>query len=90
MSEADEDAQVEFLVDFWNALVKVRPEFGRLSLKDRRELRGTSIAGTALSIHGAIAVADSLWRNKQDPARRARRPQGHGRRRRPPRRLPQL
>ena len=68
MSEADEDAQAKFLIDFWNALVKVRPEFGRLSLKDRRELRGASIAGTALSIHGAIAIADSLWRNKQDPA----------------------
>jgi hypothetical protein len=68
MSQSDEDAQVRFLIEFWNALVTERPEFGRLSLKDRRDLRGTSIAGTALSIHGAIAVADSLWRNKLDPA----------------------
>jgi hypothetical protein len=68
MGETDEDAQAEFLVGFWNALVKVRPEFGRLSLKDRRDLRGSSLAGTALSVHGVMAVADSLWQGHLDPA----------------------
>jgi hypothetical protein len=65
---AEEQAHVDFLARFWDELVKVRPEFGRLSMSDRRQLRGSSVAGTALSIYGAVAVADSLHRNKLDPA----------------------
>jgi hypothetical protein len=68
LSEDDETRHTDFLARFWGELVKVRPEFGRMSLRDRRELRGTSIAGTALSIHGVIAVADTLFRNDLDPA----------------------
>ncbi len=68
LSDADEARHTDFLARFWGELVKVRPEFGRISLKDRRDLRGTSMAGTALSIHGVIAVADALFRNGINPA----------------------
>lgn len=55
-----------YLADFWNALVQVRPEFGRLNLAERRDLRNTSVAGTALAIHGVIAVADAFY-HSPDP-----------------------
>ena len=48
---------MDYLAKFWNALVKVRPEFGMMGLKDRKALRGTSIAGTARQ-----STASSPWR----------------------------
>jgi hypothetical protein len=68
VNSAEEEAQVKFLVDFWDALVDVRREFGRLGKSDRQALRGTSMAGTALSIHGVIAVADEIYRQDLDAA----------------------
>lgn len=58
------DEQVAFLVRFWDKLVEVRPEFGRVTIDERRNLRGSSIAGSALSIHGVVAVAADIWRTK--------------------------
>jgi len=66
INASEEAAQTQYLVDFWDALVKVRPEFGRLGKSDRQALRGTSMAGTALSIHGVIAVADEVYRQNLD------------------------
>jgi hypothetical protein len=43
-------------------------EFGRLTTERRKQVRGSSIAGTALSVHGLIAVADALFRYGIDPA----------------------
>jgi hypothetical protein len=68
LTEEDEEAQVEFLVEFWDALVAVRPEFGRLTTERRKQVRGSSIAGTALSVHGLIAAADALYQQQIDPA----------------------
>lgn len=62
-------AQAKFLVDFWDALVTVRREFGRLGKADRQALRGSSMAGTALSVHGVIAVADAIYQQNLDPAK---------------------
>jgi len=62
LTEKDEDEQVAYLVRFWDELVRVRPEFGRLPKSGRTELRGQSMAGTALSIHGVIAIAYDLYR----------------------------
>jgi hypothetical protein len=67
LTEEEELAQAGYLVDFWDELVAVRPEFGRLTTDRRRRVRGSSIAGTALSIHGLIAVADVLNRHDIDP-----------------------
>ncbi|AZS39467.1 hypothetical protein CVS54_00775 [Microbacterium oxydans] len=65
---SEEQAQAAFLASFWDALVAVRPEFGRLGKTDRTSLRGTSMAGTALSIHGLIAVASAIYGKELDPA----------------------
>ena len=64
---SEEEEQVKFLVDFWDALVSVRREFGRLGKSDRQALRGSSMAGTALSIHGVIAVASEIYNKSLDP-----------------------
>lgn len=69
LNQPDEANQIQFLADFWNELVKVRPEFGRMSLKDRKAIRGSSVAGTALSIHGVIAVASAMYQDDLDPAK---------------------
>lgn len=61
---ASRDEQVAYLIKFWDQLVEVRPEFGRVSIDDRRKLRGSSIAGSALSIHGIIAIAADIWRTE--------------------------
>ena len=68
MTPAEEKAQVEFLIDFWDELVAVRPEFGRLSTERRKKVRGSSIAGTALSVYGMIFVANLLYQHGIDPA----------------------
>jgi len=63
-TSAARDAQVEFLVEFWDKLVEIRPEFGRISIDDRKKLRGSSVAASALSIHGVVAIAAELWRTE--------------------------
>ena len=68
LTEGEEQDQVKFLVDFWDALVDVRPEFGRLTTERRKQVRGSSVAGTALSVHGLIAAADALYQHDIDPA----------------------
>lgn len=68
INDTIEKAQADFLVTFWDALVQVRPEFGRLGKSERTALRGTSMAGTALSIHGVIAVANEIFKRNLDPA----------------------
>jgi hypothetical protein len=68
LNPAEEQEQVKFLVDFWDALVTVRPEFGRLTTERRKALRGSSIAGTALSVYGLIAAANALYHQNINPA----------------------
>jgi hypothetical protein len=67
INERDVEEQADFLVSFWDALVSVRPEYGRLTKSRRQEFRGSSISGTALSIHGLIAVASTLFKRGIDP-----------------------
>ncbi|MCG7320816.1 DNA sulfur modification protein DndB [Arsenicicoccus bolidensis] len=69
IDEQQEQEQADFLVNFWDDLVAVRREFGRLGKSDRQALRGHSMAGTALSIHGVIALADEICRGKLDAAK---------------------
>jgi hypothetical protein len=60
MTEMDEKADAQYLIDFWDELVAHRPEFGKLSKAERQAHRGNSIAGTAVSIHGVVALADRM------------------------------
>jgi hypothetical protein len=70
LNESDLDTQSDFLVSFWDELVKVRPEYGRLTKAQRKKNRGTSISGTAVSIHGLIAAASTMFELKIDPKER--------------------
>lgn len=67
VNKDDEEAQSLFLVNYWDALVSIRPEFGRLGKTERTALRGTSMAGTALSIHGIIAIAYEIFKRGLTP-----------------------
>lgn len=69
VNTTEDEAQAKFLVDYWDDLVHVRREFGRLGKTDRQALRGKSMAGTALSIYGIIAVADEIYRQNLDAAK---------------------
>ena len=67
VNQVEEEAQAKFLVDFWDALVAKRREFGRIGKTERQSLRGTSMAGTALSIHGVIAIAYEVYKRDLEP-----------------------
>ena len=60
IDEVGEKADAQYLIDFWDELVMIRPEFGRLSKPERHQVRSSSVAGTALSIHGVVALADAM------------------------------
>ncbi|GAA1735334.1 hypothetical protein GCM10009793_34920 [Brachybacterium phenoliresistens] len=40
------------------------PKFGLVSIGERKKLRGSSIAGTVLFIHGIVATVAGIWRNE--------------------------
>lgn len=60
VGEAQIEADADYIVSFWDELVQVRPEFGNLSKSERQAFRGASVAGTAVSIHGVIALASKM------------------------------
>jgi hypothetical protein len=68
LTDRDVDEQAEFLARFWDELVRVRPEYGRLTKGQRQQWRGSSISSTALSIHGLIAAASTMYLNDIDPS----------------------
>lgn len=59
--EAETERQAEYLVKMWDALVAVRPEYGFVDLSQRRAWRASSIAGSAVSIHGIVDLAAQLY-----------------------------
>ncbi|MBF6169181.1 hypothetical protein IU486_31255 [Streptomyces gardneri] len=65
---ADIEAQSAWLISAWDSLVKVRPEFGRLSTPARTETRGTSIAGSSVTIHALIAAMSTMYLESLDPS----------------------
>jgi hypothetical protein len=68
LNEQQEDEQADWLVGFWNELVAVRPEYGRLTKSQRQAFRGRSVSGTALSIHGLVASASTMFQRNIAPA----------------------
>lgn len=64
IDEAGEKSDAQYLIDFWDELVNVRPEFGKLSKTQRQQVRGSSVAGTALSVHGLVALADAMYKSE--------------------------
>jgi hypothetical protein len=65
-NEVDPDEQgalqgeVDYMVKFWDKLVSVRPELGKLDLLRRQKIRETSLVDSALAIHAYVAIARKM------------------------------
>ncbi len=53
-------ADVEYLVGFWNKLVAVRPELGKLDLARRKRIRETSLVDSAIAVTAYVAIARKM------------------------------
>ncbi len=53
----DADEAVEWFIGFWDALVKVLPQLGRVPLPERQKYRRESLIGWAIAIQGYIRLA---------------------------------
>lgn len=67
VTDADVEAQTSWLISAWDSLVKVRPEFGKLSTPARQQQRKESIASTAVAIYGLIGVMSDMYSSHIDP-----------------------
>lgn len=67
VTAADLEEQATWLIDAWEALVAVRPEFGMLSTPARQEYRRKSIASTAVAIYGLIGAMSLMYTDGVDP-----------------------
>lgn len=63
VSEQEQEEQIAFLVRYWDRLATTCPAFGVLSLEERKTYRGSSLAGSALSLYGALAIARAIWKS---------------------------
>lgn len=67
VTAADLDEQSRWLIDAWDALVSVRPEFGKLSTPARQSFRRNSISSTAVAIFGLIGAMSVMYAEGIDP-----------------------
>ncbi len=67
VTSADVAAQASWLIDAWDALVRVRPEFGKISTPERQEQRRRSIASSAVAIYGIIGAMSTMYVRHIDP-----------------------
>jgi hypothetical protein len=67
VTAADVEAQSSWLISAWDSLVKVRPEYGKLSTPARQAQRSKSIASTAVAIHGLIGAMSTMYAEHIDP-----------------------
>ncbi|MCW3044935.1 MAG: hypothetical protein JWL57_3093 [Actinobacteria bacterium] len=58
---ADIEAQSSWLVSPWNSLVKVRPEYGKLSTPARQAQRSRNIASSAVVIYGLVGAMSAMY-----------------------------
>lgn len=67
VTSADVEAQASWLVSAWDSLVKVRPEFGKLSTPARQQQRKNNIASTAVVVYGLIGAMSTMYAEHIDP-----------------------
>jgi hypothetical protein len=67
VTTADIEAQSSWLISAWDSLVKVHPEYGMLSTPARKEQRATTIASSAVAIHGLIGAMSTMYSDHVDP-----------------------
>lgn len=68
VTSADVAAQASWLIDAWDALVRVRPEFGKISTPERQDQRRRSIASSAVAIYGIIGAMSTMYVRHIHPA----------------------
>ncbi|MDT3445824.1 DNA sulfur modification protein DndB [Pseudofrankia sp. BMG5.37] len=68
VTAADIEAQSSWLISAWDSLVRVRPEYGKLSTPNRQDQRSKSIASTAVVIYGLIGAMSTMYVDHKDPA----------------------
>jgi hypothetical protein len=61
LDEESVEPVADFVVQFFDALIRCRPEVGYLALAKRKEVRERSIADSALAFKGYIGVATTLY-----------------------------
>lgn len=64
---ADVEAQSSWLISAWDSLVKIRPEFGKLSTPMRQAQRKINISSTAVVIYGLIGAMSTMYVEHVDP-----------------------
>lgn len=67
VTTADVEAQSSWLISAWDSLVKVRPEYGKLSTPARQAQRKNNIASTAVIIYGLIGAMSTMYAEHIDP-----------------------
>jgi hypothetical protein len=67
VTAADVEAQSSWLISAWDSLVKVRPEYGKLSTPARQTQRQNSIASSAVVIYGLIGAMSAMYTDHVDP-----------------------
>jgi len=67
VTAADVEAQSSWLISAWHSLVKVRPEFGKLSTPVRQQQRKNNIGSTAVVIYGLIGAMSTMYAEHVDP-----------------------
>ncbi|HST49315.1 DNA sulfur modification protein DndB [Jatrophihabitans sp.] len=67
VTAADVEAQSSWLISAWDSLVKIRPEFGKLSTPARQAQRKANIASTAVVIYGLIGAMSKMYAEHIDP-----------------------
>src|SRR6266540_4822608 len=67
VTAADVEAQSSWLISAWNSLVKVRPEYGKLSTPARQTQRKNTIATSAVVIYGLVGAMSTMYTDHVDP-----------------------
>jgi hypothetical protein len=61
VTTADVEAQSSWLISAWDSLVKIRPEYGKLSTPARQAQRKNTIATSAVVIYGLVGAMSTMY-----------------------------
>ena len=67
VTTADLEAQSSWLISAWDSLVKVRPEYGKLSTPARQAQRKNTIATSAVAIYGLVGAMSAMYTDHVEP-----------------------
>lgn len=64
--EEHTEKAILWFLNFWNKMVSVMPQLGKLSLTERQKWRKESVVGAAIAIQGYIRLARQLYDGNHD------------------------